>query len=372
MPRIAQVCPRFDPYIGGVETHVREISLRLSNLGFDVEVLSTDASGSLPKETVFGKVKVRRFKSWAPGEAYHFSGELRSFLKQNYNSYDIVHGHSYHALPAFYAALAKSETGHFLFTPHYHGTGHTMFRRLLHVPYRFAFGRRTFSRAERIICVSEYERELVNSRFKIPAGKISVIPNGVSLSEFQQFSQKKKLSRERAILYVGRLERYKNVDVLVRALGYLDDASLWIVGKGPLKDDLTKLASELKLGDRVFFFEDLSREDLLKKYFEASVLCLLSEKEAYGIVIAEALAAGTPCVVANRSALTQWVDGENCIGLDNPKEPREVARPVREFIESGRIAVKPRLNDWNETASELAKVYDELLVKKVTPSPASC
>jgi glycosyltransferase involved in cell wall biosynthesis len=59
--RIAQVCPRYYPYIGGIETHVKEISERLMMRNFEVEVLTTDPSGKLPKEEIINCIKVRRF-----------------------------------------------------------------------------------------------------------------------------------------------------------------------------------------------------------------------------------------------------------------------------------------------------------------------
>ena len=88
--KIAQVCPRYHPYIGGVETHVKEVSERLAKRGHEVEVLTTDPRGDLPKQEIIDGVIVRRFKSWAPGEAYYFSGALKRYLTENSRSYDVV------------------------------------------------------------------------------------------------------------------------------------------------------------------------------------------------------------------------------------------------------------------------------------------
>lgn len=75
---IAQVCPRYYPFIGGVETYVKETSERLVKRGFVVDVLTTDPTGRLPSEEIINNVKVKRFRSWAPNENYHFSRALKS------------------------------------------------------------------------------------------------------------------------------------------------------------------------------------------------------------------------------------------------------------------------------------------------------
>ncbi|MDI6640295.1 MAG: glycosyltransferase, partial [Methanocellales archaeon] len=71
--KIAQVCPRYHPDIGGVETHVKEISERLVKRGFEVEVICTDPTGRLPKHEMINGVKVTRFRSIAPNDAFFFA-----------------------------------------------------------------------------------------------------------------------------------------------------------------------------------------------------------------------------------------------------------------------------------------------------------
>jgi len=153
--RIAKVCPLYYPNTGGVETRVGMISERLPQEGLDLEVLTCDPSGRLPKEEIINGVKVRRFKSWAPNESYYFSSSLRRYLLRCRANYDLVDAHCYHALPALYAAQTKGKHK-LVFAPHYHGAGHTFFRNLLHIPYKF-FGNKIFEKADRVVCVSKYE-----------------------------------------------------------------------------------------------------------------------------------------------------------------------------------------------------------------------
>ena len=352
--RIAQVCPRYYPYIGGVETHVRQVSERLAKKGFEMEVLATVQSKKLPAKEVINGVVVKRFNSWAPREAYYISNELRKYLDENSGNYDIVHAHNYHALPALYAALAKSKN-RLLFTPHYHGSGHTFFRSLLHIPYRH-LGKTIFNKADKVICVSHYERNLVLEDFDLAEEKVVVVPNGVDLEEFKGL--KKNVKNRRNLLSVGRLEKYKGLQHLIRVLPRLnDDVTLDIVGKGPYKENLIRLARRLGVYDRVKFFQDLPRTELLQKYADADVFLLLSEHEAYGLCVAEALCAGAPCIVANASALREWVDDEACFGIDCPINLDKLVCLINNVI--GKGVKKLKVLDWNEVTMEIISLYEQ-------------
>lgn len=356
--KIVQVCPRYLPYIGGVETHVRELSKRLARRGFEVVVLTTDSDGGLPKRETIDDVEVRRFGAWAPGDAYYFSRELKSYLLRNSDCFDVVHAHCYHAFPALYATQAKSGN-RLVFTSHYHGTGHTFFRSMLHIPYRFV-GRRIFDKADKVICVSGFEKGLIRERFEVDEGKFVVIPNGVNLTEFRNLQ--KRESHGRIILTVSRLEKYKGIQYLIRVLPLLDEnVTLDVVGKGPYRESLMEIAQRLGVGKRIRFSHDLPREELLRKFADANVFALLSEHEAYGITVAEALCAGTPCIVTRTSALTEWIDGRNCFGLDLPINLNALAILIRSII--GLRASKPNVLDWDKVVDALIAVYEECMPK---------
>jgi glycosyltransferase involved in cell wall biosynthesis len=344
--RIAQVCPRYSPYIGGVETHVEELSRRLARKGHEVTVMTTDPSGKLPKAEMIEGVKVQRFPALAPGDAYYLSSGLRSYLKKS-GGFDIVHAHGYHAFPAYFAAATKAPR--FIFTPHYHGHGHTPFRDLLLRPYAF-MGRRIFNRADRIICVSEFERRLVCRDFKCD-GKAVVIPNGVNKAEFKGVEPYPKGLK--VILYVGRLEEYKGVQYAIRALPFLPWHRLHVIGRGPYKDTLEKEAVAAGVKDRVAFMAEQARADLLRWYATADVFVMLSKFEAYGITVAEALTAGAPCIVANGSALSEFV-GDSCQGVDLPVGGEKLA----EYVKDAQFKGQPRnVLDWDEAVEKVLKVY---------------
>ncbi|MGB9841300.1 MAG: glycosyltransferase family 4 protein [Candidatus Bathyarchaeales archaeon] len=352
--RVYQICPKYFPSIGGVEEHVRNISERLAKK-FEVYVLTTDSSGKLPKEEIMNGVYVRRFRSLAPSESYFFSLSLKKFLSTNFHGFGIIHAHSYGAFPALFAAQEKNNRK-MVFSPHYHGSGHTFFRSLLHRPYKF-FGKKIFDKADVIICVSNYERNLITQHFKINPTKLFVIPNGVNKNEFKNLQ--KRYKNHKVILSVCRLEKYKGLQYLIQSLPQLsDEIKLEIVGKGPYKESLVKLAKKLNVANRVMFYQDLSRAELLQKYADADVFALLSEHEAYGISVAEALCAGTPCIVTKTSALLEWIDNKNCFGVNYPICLDELVLLIKHVI--GKKAIMPKIYDWDEITEKLAQIYQKL------------
>jgi len=351
--RILQVCPKYYPSIGGVEEHVKNISERLAK-EHEVSVFACDPSGRLPKEEEINGVMVKRCKSFSPSNAYHISFEMARELKKA--KFDIVHGHSYHALPLYFARNAKTQK--FIVTPHYHGHGHTPVRNLFIKLYK-PFGKRIFERADKVIAVSKYEKQILLNDFNIDERKISIIPNGINLSEFNKLEA---IPRElKTILYIGRLEQYKGVQHIIQILPLLDnDFCLEIVGKGTYKTNLVAQIKKLGLNNRIRFYQDLPRQELLKMYAKAGVFVLLSRHEAFSIVVAEALAAKKPCIVANTSALSEWIDNKNCFGIDYPIDSNELAKLITEVI--GKEVGNVKIWDWDEVARQIAELYEETKV----------
>lgn len=352
--KIAFVCPRYWPSRGGVERYVQEIAKRLASNN-KVEVLTTDPYGDLPTYGRVDGVTVRRFSAWAPNDAVYFSLDMFLYLRKFSNQYDIVHANSYHALPAYYAAECKG-SNKLVLTPHFHGTvGHSRTRNLLHIPYKL-LGRRVFQKADRIIYCTRFELREILCAFRIPVSRLIRIEEGIT--PIPRVPRMRSEYR-RTILCVSRLEEYKGIQYVIAALRYLPGIfSLTIVGSGPYASRLRDLVHRLNLQERVVMMHDVTDNALHELYEEADVAVLLSEHESYSLFIGEALSAGLPCVVANKNALKEWVDGQSCIGIDDPANPQAVAEAVLRV--TGR-RVDRTLPKWDNYVLKLAEVYEDAL-----------
>jgi glycosyltransferase involved in cell wall biosynthesis len=259
-----------------------------------------------------------------------------------HSSFDVVHGHSYAAFPMLFASYAKSK---FVVTAHYHGHGSTLFRDMLTGFYK-PIGRKALHKADVVTAVSQYEKGLLRRDFGVDA---VVIPSGIDLKRFKGLTKQSQGS----ILYVGRLEKYKGVQYIIQALRLVDPhIRLDIVGRGSYEAELMAMAE--KLGDRrVALHQGLSDDEVLLRYARADLFILLSKYEAFGTVVAEALAAKVPCIVANTSALKEWVDNKNCFGIDYPFE--HLPDLITQVI--GKEVGNVKIWDWDDITAETLRIY---------------
>lgn len=94
-------------------------------------------------------------------------------------------------------------------------------------------------------------------------------------------------------------------------------------------------------------------------YAAAGLFILLSQYETFSIVVAEALAARTPCIVAKTSALSEWIDNKNCFAIDYPIEVERLAELITKV--SGKEIEHVKLWDWDVVTQQIAKVYEQEL-----------
>ena len=162
----------------------------------------------------------------------------------------------------------------------------------------------------RIIASTENEKNSLHHYYGIPLEKISVIPCGVNLKLFRPIPkivarQKIGLNGGNIILFVGRIERLKGIDNLIRAMAYLEQSrpELLIVGEDGNRqgemNNLKNLAEDLGVADSVSFSGLVDHEKLPDFYNAADVCVLPSYYESFGLVPLEALACGTPVVATN-------------------------------------------------------------------------
>jgi len=360
--RIALVTPRYAPSIGGVETHVARVAAYLAARGHVVEVLTHAHRRGLASCEEIEGVTVRRFPLPFPAQSplLAFAPGLWAYLARHAARYDVVHAHHYHALPALGAALSDCRS--LVFTPHYHGAGHTPLRSLLHVPYRHA-GARVFARAHSVICNSEAEAMLVRRDFPRVARRMRVIYPGVDVAAIRAAIP--YATTDKVILSVGRLETYKNVQLVIAMLRHLDaDYVLRVVGDGPARPALEEGARRLGLDCRVEFLGRVDDDTARRWLRTARAYVSMSAHEAFGLALVEALAAGAPALAADIPAYREIARGMpvGAIALAPlGSTPAELAGALRALVSHASPVVPVHdIASWDDVAARTEAVYDAL------------
>jgi glycosyltransferase involved in cell wall biosynthesis len=363
MLQVFQVCPEF-PFHGGVERHVLDLSIALTEHGAKVTVLATNPGNRLKNYDCLNGIEVRRFRSWNPNESYYFAPELYTFLASITSSRTVVHAHNYQALPVVMAALAKRRNHlPLVITPHFHPFGGTRFRTALKRIYR-RVGRSVLQVSDAVIALSEFERLSLKTEFRLSDSKILVVPAG------SERSIPRRRGVSDTILYVGRLEKYKGLDYLIRTLPLVCErvptTRLLVVGSGPDEPRLRSLAKEIGVTSSVDFLGNVSSNELENLYTRAAVVALLSEYEAYSLVIGEALSHNVPVVASRVGAIPEIYGSEqNCFLVRYPPQIHELAQKVVQILTKPRTysntdAVTKRLT-WKAVASRILDEYNALL-----------
>ncbi len=134
----------------------------------------------------------------------------------------------------------------------------------------------------------------------VPHARIVVVSNGV---DRERLARALPAPDAPAMVVVGRLLEHKRIDLAVRALANLAGRAqvrLGIVGEGPERASLERLARELGVDGRVTFFGALASDDEVASLLRgASALLSTSEREGFGLIVAESLAVGTPVITVD-------------------------------------------------------------------------
>jgi len=360
--RIALVTSGFSPALGGVEHHVLQLALGLAASGDEVTVLTNRiVPGSAEQETL-GGVRVMRFPMVVSAPDFRYSAAMLRHLRAARGIYDVVHAHSYHALAAVNAMVAGSRP--LIFTPHYHGTGHSRLRALLHTPFR-PVGRAVLHRATAVICVSQAEARWLCGDFPHQAGKITMIPNGTERPQPSQRALEASPVTKSDILTAGRLVPYKGIDRLVDALPRLTPATrLMVIGHGPCRQALLSTAAARGVADRVLLLGGVEDDDLQAAIQRAGLVASLSAHEAFGLSIARALAAGVPVVAsdipAHREVLAMSASpgGGRLVDRD---QPDAVVEALQDVLTGPRPAPSTALPTWPDVVHRTRAVYQAAL-----------
>ena len=317
-----------NPQAGGAELHLQEIFSRIVSRGHSVDLLCSSWKGA-PRRATMDGIDVHRV-----GTRHSYPFLARGYYNDHLarNDYDVVI-EDLNKVPLYTPLWGVRN----LVALVHHLFGATAFREappplaaavwLSERPLGLLYRKVPFE----AVSVSTAE-DLVDRG--IPRSSIRVIYNGVDSSRLTPDSAER--SEAPLFVYLGRLKKYKRVDIVIQAFAGLSvpNATLEIAGTGDYRAPLEGLVKSLGLSDRVKFLGFIPEEEKVHLLRRAWASTLASPKEGWGISNLEAAACGTPVIAANSPGIRESVvDGETGF-LVAPNDADAMTAAMRGLVQS--------------------------------------
>jgi glycosyltransferase involved in cell wall biosynthesis len=347
--------------IGGLELHTQDLINGLTKRGHHVTVITTKHPSGIKMEKL-GNIKI----FYVGDEPLRYnnkfcieSAKLFDEIDKTEN-FDIVH--SIHYFGAGFAKYSKSRKP---MVVSMHGTEKYEIRSILNeksmkiiymVPYMFLksflfynpLDRALFKKARIIMVDSKELRRDVISEYKIPTEKMALIYDGIDIKKFKPINVKnfrKKLKigiDEKIILSSGRIVKQKGYHLVIEILPEIlkeMKVKLIITGEGDYLQHLKNLAEKMKITDKIIFTGKVSKEDLVKYYNLADVFVFPTLRvEAFGIVVAEAMACGKPTISSRTGGIPSVVDDSKNGFLIKMGNLNELEHKTLEILKDSNLA----------------------------------
>ena len=369
--KIALVSPYDHAFHGGVADHINSLATQFRAWGHSVKIIAPCKSpDSVDDEHFIPLGKPVPIPSGGSIARVSFSVWLKPQIKQmlEREAFDVVHFHEPFAGliskdilrlvdPALSTAVGTFHT--------YEGTRlYKIGAKHLAMPYfRMLQGR---------IAVSKPAHRFISRQFP---GRYEIIPNGIQVDDFANAKPFASLKSDGMInlLFVGRLEKRKGLKHLLSAFSKLKwdwpQLRLLVVGPGKPDADSLRIISERNLQDQdVVFLGRVSDEDKFRYYKTADIYCSpATGKESFGIVLLEAMAAGTPIVASNIEGYSSVITHEREGLLVPPKDDEALAAAIGRVLTSAPLASRLSANGmrlvqnyrWERLAGKVMDYYEE-------------
>jgi glycosyltransferase involved in cell wall biosynthesis len=351
------VAARFLPDMGGIETHLDQVSRRLVARGHEVSVLATDRTGAYPKEETRHGVSVARVRAHPKRRDYYIAPEILSKVWRS--DADLIHIQGCHTFVPIFAMLsAIRRKKPFVVT--FHSGGHSSRLRSAIRAAQWKLLAPLFRKARHLIGVSRFEKDYFAQTLSIPRDRWTVIPNGAEMPVNLNVRPDPDTVQ---IVSIGRLERYKGHHRVIQAFPYVvqafPNARLRILGEGPYKATLLKLADQLGVAARVEIggVPPSDREGLVRILGTARLAVLFSEYEAHPIAVMEALSLGCPVLVAQTSGFIELVEDGLVRGEPLDSTSEDLGKSIISEIRSPQRPDGLKLPTWDSCVDEIEKVY---------------
>ena len=328
--RILHIYKDYHPVFGGIENHLRWLAEAQAARGHDVTVLVTNPAGMTTTVREENGVRVIRAARLATMASTPLSVSMPLLLRRE--TPDIVHLQFPYPVGEVSQWLLRRGQATVI------SYQSDVVRQAAILKFYNPILKRVLRRADRILASSP--NYIQSSPWLRPlARKCTVVPLGVDVKRFASPQPARvQAIRQRypgpLLLFVGRLRYYKGLEYLIRAMRRVE-ATLLIVGTGPEAARLGAMSYDLGLADRVHFLGDVG-DDRLPAYYQAADIFVLPSShrsEAFGIVLLEAMAAGTPLISTELGTGTSWVNQDGVTGLvAPPRDADALARAINKLL----------------------------------------
>ena len=237
--------------------------------------------------------------------------------------------------------------------------------------------RQTFNSARAVTSISSDIKKRVFHLGADP-NKTYLIPDGIFLDEFKASAEHQQTcgTDSRYILYLGRLEKDKGVDVLIKAFPAIKkehpDIKLKIAGEGKEMNTLKTLADKLHIGHSIDFLGIIRGGNKIQALRNALLLVCPSRSEAFGIVILEAFAAGIPVIASRVGGIPEIIEDKVNGLLAEPDNPEQLSSKIdlllkdhelrNHFVRSALITVSRY--DWYLIVNQYINIYRKICEKR--------
>ena len=349
------VSKHFHPFLGGLENRVLEISRWLVKKGDEVLVLTCLESGTAHLQDLEG-ILIRRSRILAsPFNAVIAPGVLWGLLTEEYDVIDVNLPDPAGSIWTIIASIIRRKP--VVVTYHAdilaYGTLARMFKKIFH-----PFEKILLQRASSILVTSKHYA-LGSASLTAHMDKAILAPSFIDPERFNTSADPSPINDvvpkgSKPILFVGRLVPYKGIDNLINAFSMIEcaQAVLVIAGSGPLMKELKAQAQGLGISERVFFCENVDDTQLPGFYrgAQAFALASVSRQEAFGLVLVESMACGTPAVSSDFSGMPFVIGDDDAFEIEPgirkgqggllvpPKDADALRRALQMLIKDSKLS----------------------------------
>jgi glycosyltransferase involved in cell wall biosynthesis len=359
--RILLSAPRYDPYLGGVETHTKELAVRLSRRHHEVIVLTTDSEQNLPAAEVRDGVEIVRVPSWPKrGDPYFVRG-LSKVIESIQP--DLVHAQGYQS--AFSPVVLRTSIHCSLPTIlTFHGGANANVVRNALYPLQRRVLRRLLRRANALVVLTRFEAREYAKQIGVPPARFVTIPNGSDLPDFAPPPP----SSHKIIGSIGRLDKAKGHDRVVRAFAEFaatdSTTTLRVIGRGPELENLVSEATSLGVQDRIEFvsFGANERTQFAQCISQCSLFISMSRAETQPIAVLEAAAMSKSIGVSTEShGMRELVEDGIAWPISPTATTAQLAEIMRRELANPQIPDQSHLWTWEQCVDAVEALYVRLL-----------